>query len=201
MEQLATSLKTSIETLEGFRGGAGDAFAEVVRAYTPMLRSIVSRYWRGVFQREEAMQEIWAQAYRQRESLDPQRLSEFAAWLATLARNRCVDLLRKQGREIGPGFDDPQRGLESLPANGAQERAVETADLRAAVDEFAGKIPAKWRSFFDLHFKKGLGYEEISKQLGISRARCKYLKRVLVKRARKNMKLMEALGRGGSHAY
>ena len=195
-----TSLRTSIETLEGFRRGDGTAFAEVVRAYTPMLRSIVSRYWRRVIQREEAMQEIWALAYRQRENLDPQRLSEFAAWLATLARNRCVDLLRKEGREIGPGFDDPSGDLESLPANGAQERSVEASDLQAAVDEFSRKLPGKFRSFFDLHFKKGLGYREISKQLGISRARCKYLKRVLVKKARKNAKLMEALGRGRSHA-
>jgi RNA polymerase sigma-70 factor (ECF subfamily) len=198
---LATTLKTSIETLEGFRGGAGAAFAEVVRAYTPMLRSIVSRYWRGAFQREEAMQEIWSLAYRRRESLDPSRLGEFAAWLATLARNRCVDLLRKQGREIGPGFDDPSRGLESLPASGGQERSVEASDLRAAVEAFAQKLPSKWRSFFDLHFKKELGYEEIAEKLNISRARCKYLKRVLVNRARKNKKLMEALGRGDSHAH
>jgi RNA polymerase sigma-70 factor (ECF subfamily) len=194
------SLKTSIETLEGFRNGVEAAFAEVVRAYTPMLRSIVSRYWRRVIQREEAMQEIWALAYRQRESLDPQRFPEFAAWLATLARNRCIDLLRKEGRVIGPGFDDPSKDLESLPANGAQEKSIEVSDIKAAVDEFARNIPEKWRSFFDLHFKKGLGYREISKQLGISRARCKYLKRVLVKRAQKSAKLMEALGRGGSHA-
>lgn len=197
---MATSLKTSIETLEGFRSGESATFTEVMRAYTPMLRSIVSRYWRGAFQREEAMQEIWARAYRQRESLDPSRLSEFAAWLATLARNRCIDLLRKQGREIGPGFEDPSRDLESLPANGAQERSVEASDLQAAVDAFAQKLPSKWRSFFDLHFKKGLGYEEIAGKLNINRARCKYLKRVLVKKARKNMKLVEALGRGGSHA-
>lgn len=194
-------LTTSIETLEGFRAGAGAAFAEVVRVYTPLLRSIVSRYWRGAFQREEAMQEIWALAYRQRESLDPQRFSEFAAWLATLARNRCVDLLRKEGREIGPGYDDPSGDLESLPANGAQERTLEASDIEAAVDEFARKLPEKWRAFFDLHFKKGLGYEEISKQLNMSRARCKYLKRVLVKRAQKSVKLMEALGRGGSDAH
>ena len=194
---MVTSSKASIETLEGFRGGDNAAFVEVVRAYTPMLRSIVSRYWRGAFQREEAMQEIWSLAYRQRESLDPSRFGEFGAWLATLSRNRCIDLLRKQGREIGPGFDDPARDLESLPANGAQERSIEASDLQAAVEEFAQKLPPKWRSFFDLHFKKGLGYEEILQKLKISRARCKYLKRVLVKRARKNLKLIEALGRGG----
>lgn len=191
------SLKTSIETLEGFHKGAGAAFAEVVRAYTPMLRSIVSRYWRGAFQREEAMQEIWAQAYRRRESLDPQRFSEFSAWLATLARNRCVDLLRKEGREIGPGFDDTSG---DLPVNGMQEKSVEASDLQTAVDEFAGRLPEKWRAFFDLHFKKGLGYQEIAGRLKISLARCKYLKRVLVKRAQKSTKLMEALGRGGTDA-
>lgn len=192
------SLKTSIETLEGFREGAGAAFAEVVRAYTPMLRSIVSRYWRSAFQREEAMQEIWAQAYRQRESLDPQRFSEFSAWLATLARNRCIDLLRREGRDIGPGFDDSSG---SLPVNGMQEKSVEASDLQTAVDEFVGRLPEKWRAFFDLHFKKGLGYREIAGRLKISPARCKYLKRVLVKRAQKSAKLMEALGRGGLDAH
>jgi RNA polymerase sigma factor (sigma-70 family) len=194
-----------IEILEGFRRGESEAFTEVVRAYTPMARSITCRFFRGAFQQEEAMQEIWAKAFKQREALDPGRLDKFGAWLKTLARNCCIDLLRKKNREIGPGFKDSSEELEKLYENATQERAAEAAEIHDAVEAFKAKLQPKWRSFFDLHFTQGLDYPEISRRLSISRARCKYFKRVLVRRARRNKRLLEALGRyvhrGGSDAH
>ena len=181
--------------LDGFRSGDGAAFAEVVRAYTPLVMSVVSRFWTGAFEREEAAQEIWAHAFRQREALDPARLKEFGPWLKALARNRCIDLLRGDRRRIGPAHDDPSDALNGLQTAAAQERAVEAADLRKAVEAFKAALRPKWRSFFELHFVEGLGYPEIKERLSISRARCKYMKRVLVWRARRNMRLLEALGR------
>jgi RNA polymerase sigma-70 factor (ECF subfamily) len=203
---VTTPAKSSVAkaTLEGFRRGENQAFAELVRTYSHMVRSIVNRYWQGAFHREEAMQEIWAQVFRQREALDPSRFDEFGAWLTAVARNRCIDLLRKEGRSIGPDYDDPVKALDKVPASPLQEHAVESSDLLDAVKSFKAKLRPRWRSFFDLHFVEGLGYREISVRLGISRARCKYLKRVLVRRAQRDVRLLDALGRhmrsGGDHA-
>lgn len=203
---VAASATSSVErsTLEGFRRGEAKAFAEVIRAYSPMARSIVSRYWSGAFHREEAMQEVWVHAFKKRESLDPSRLDEFGAWFTALARNRCIDLLRREGREIGPDIENPSRALENVPTVPIQEQAVESAELNDAVEAFLEKLEPQWRMFYELNFVLGLGYAEISERLSISRTRCKYMKRVLIGRARRNTRLLAALGRhdyaGGTNA-
>lgn len=192
---IATTSSVARSTLEGFRRGEAEAFAEVIRAYSPMARSIVSRYWSGAFHREEAMQEIWVHAFKRRESLDPSRLDEFGAWFTALARNRCIDLLRREGREIGPDIEDPALALEKAHTDPAQEQAVEAAELNEAVEAFLAKLDPQWRLFYELNFVLGLGYGEISERLSISRTRCKYMKRVLVGRARRDTRLLAALGR------
>ena len=150
------------------------------------------------------MQEIWAQAFRRREALDPWRLDEFGAWLKALARNRCIDLLRKESREIGPDYEDPSKALDHVQTPPTQEQAVETTELNDAVEAFKAKLRPMWRSFFELHFVEGLRHIEIADRLSISRARCKYMKSVLIRRARRNSRLLAALGRymntGGFHA-
>jgi len=182
-------------TLEEFRRGDGSAFAEVIRAYTPSIRFQVMRYWQGVFQCEEAMQEIWVHTYQQREALDPSRFGEFGAWLATLARNRCIDLLRKQGRTIGPNTKDPTETIDRVEEPPDQENAVAASEIRAALDSFKAKLKPHWRTFFVLHFEQGLGYAEIAARLSIGRTRCKYMKRVLLARAKRNADLRAIVGR------
>ena len=141
------------------------------------------------------MQEVWVHAFKKRESLDPSRLDEFGAWFTALARNRCIDLLRREGREIGPDIENPSRALENVPTVPIQEQAVESAELNDAVEAFLEKLEPQWRMFYELNFVLGLGYAEISERLSISRTRCKYMKRVLIGRARRNTRLLAALGR------
>jgi len=182
-------------TLVGFRQGDGSAFAKVIRAYTAIVRSQVTRYWHGAFQVEEAMQEVWVHAYKQRQGLDPERLDEFGAWLARLARNRCIDLLRKEGRTIGPDTKDPSIKLAQVQNSPDQMQKVLAGEIREALDGFKAKLKPHWHTFFVLHFEQGLGYPEIASRLAIGRTRCKYMKRVLLARARRNAKLRSLLGR------
>src|SRR5512143_3594323 len=122
-------------TLEKFRAGDAQAFAAVVEAYAPLVRGAVSRYWRGAFEREEAMQEIWVHVYRGREALDPARLDTFSGWLAVLVRNRCFDLLRRPAAEPVAAATEPE-ALAWLDEPPAQEASVEQAELRQAVAAF-----------------------------------------------------------------
>ncbi len=186
-------------TIHAFRAGEADAFESVVRALAPKVAAVAGHFFRSEFEREEALQEIWLHAYRQRETLDPGRLDSFEGWLATLARRRCLDLLRR-----APGAGEEPAGAEELAGHGPDpQRQAELAQVRQAVDQFAGKLKPGWRSFFQLHFVEGLGYEEVAARLNISRLRCKYMKKVLAARARRNPGLAEALGRRrerGGHA-
>lgn len=191
------------EVLKGFREGDRVAFADVVRAYSSTVWNVVRGFWTSPFEQEEAMQEVWLKAYRQREALDPERLEQFAAWLAVMTRRTCIDLIRKQGRR-----PDLSRGAELEADFGAepasQERAVEIAEVRIAVDGFRQRLKPKHKEFFDLHFVQGLDFEQIGNQLGVSRSRCKYLRRAVIGHAKRSPGLRAALAglwkEGGSHA-
>lgn len=180
-------------TLLRFREGDGQAFGEVVRAYGPLIRGIAARHFRHEFFREEAVQEIWTHAFRNREALDLDRLEAFSGWLGTVAHRRCVDLLRRaEGPDSAPeGAVDPAE-LEVPPS---QEKTSAERELEQAADAFATRLRPAWRDFFQLHFVEGLPYEDIASRLGISRLRCKYMKKVLAARARRDARLLEALGR------
>ncbi|MBI5482286.1 MAG: sigma-70 family RNA polymerase sigma factor [Deltaproteobacteria bacterium] len=191
-------------TLERFRAGDAQAFAEVVRAYGPLVRGAVARYWRSAFEREEAMQEIWVHVYRGREALDPGRLETFSGWLAVLVRHRCLDLLRRPTEAAPASTTAEAAALAWLEAAPEQETSLEQAELRRAVEAFKVRLRPAWRDFFELHFVEGLDYGAVGERLGIGSIRCKYMRKVLAARARRNRALLAALGRtaatGGDRA-
>ena len=188
-------LRVSRDVLLRFRAGDRDAFAALVRAYGDSVRHIAARYWSGVFAQEEAVQEVWLKAYQQREALDPDRLEQFAAWLGTLARRRCIDLLRKEGRRLRPA--DAVEVERELPdeVGPDPERAAQVEELKAAVATFRERLDGEWQAFFGFHFVEGLGLSETAERLDLRRSRCKYLKREIIKRARRSPGLLAALGR------
>ena len=185
------------DTLERFVAGGRDGFTLVMREYGPLVRSIVKRFFTSPFEQEDAMQEIWTHAYRNRGALDPARAEAFHGWLAVLARRRAIDLLRSRGPAAA---DPPDAGEEiaELAAEPAQEDAVERAELARAVEGFRAALEPGWRAFFDLHFVHGTPYRLVADQLGISRIRCKYMRKVLARRAMKDPDLMAALGCAGA---
>ena len=184
----------SIATLERFCDGDPEAFAALVRGFDSLVRSIVARYFRGAFEREEAMQEIWLRAFQKRAALDPSRAAELPGWLATLSRHACVDLLRRAPRERPLPTAEGEAEVE-LAADAEQPALVEARELGEAVVAFEAQLEGPWRAFFRLHFVEGIPYEEIAQRLDISRLRCKYMKKVLAARARESVALLAALGR------
>lgn len=184
-------------SVEAFRDGEAQALAEVIRAFTPLVRSIVNRFWASEFEREEAAHLVWLHAYERRADVDPDRHASFAGWLATLARHRSIDRLRKQGRQIGPDLDDPQRALDVQPSGEDAEQSLRRKELAGILSAFAAKLEPGWREFFELYFQKGLDYGQVEEKLGIGMRRCKYMKKVLVEKARRHAPLRQALGLGG----
>jgi len=184
-------------TLVEFRRGDGPAFVEVMRAYAPLVRSVVARHFNAAFDREEAIQEVWLHVFRNREALDLGRAESFSGWLAVLATRRCVDLLRQSPGKAAP-LPDEDESRPPLWADRAEDQpatTVEEAELMRAVAAFKAKLKPAWREFFELHFVEGLDYAAVATRLRISKLRCKYMRKVLAMRARRNREVMAALGR------
>lgn len=185
------------DVLLRFRSGEATAFAQVVREFDTLVRAVVGRHFRSGFEREEAMQEVWTHAYRQRGSLDVNRLGAFPGWLAILAKRRCLDLLRKPASTAAATEEEATALLAELEADANPAADAESAELDAAATAFRETLATGWREFFDLHFVQGLEYEAVAEQLSINKLRCKYMKKVLALKARRDPRLRAALGRSG----
>ena len=185
------------DTIEAFRGGEKAAFEAVVRAYGPVVRGVARRFFASIFDQEEAMQDVWLHLWKNRTAIDADRdVSELAGYIAVTARHRCIDILRRRKPSIEIHDDDvasPEPSARAL---------AERAELHAAAAAFASGLKPQWRRFFDLHFVEGLPYEDVGAQLGIGKLRCKYMKKVIAGRARKDPVLLAALARaqGGERA-
>ncbi|MDF1561620.1 MAG: RNA polymerase sigma factor [Deltaproteobacteria bacterium] len=182
-------------TYRAFREGDSAAFQEVVLGHAGVVRSVVSRFWKSEFEREDAAQEIWLHLFRQREQLDPERLEQVGGWIRTLARSKCIDLLRRQGRQVPVKPEEELKvpapaGPESDPEVGARKLA-----LGEAVQTFLEGLGPDFSDFFRHHFVEGLTQEETAARLSVPVHRTKYMKRVLLSRARSSASLRTALGR------
>ena len=164
-----------------------------MKAYDPVVRQVAKRMFASPFEQDEAMQEIWLHIFRRRESLDVNRLDAFSGWVATLARNQCVDYARKIGR-FRPEIPSDE-SVEHLPVSSPLYDPVEAAQLRNAVTSFKAKLKNDhWRRFFELHFEKGLSVQEAATLLEVSSSRGSYLKAAIIKQARRSTSLRRALG-------
>jgi len=109
----------------------------------------------------DLVQEVFFRLLKYRESFRPE--APFAPWLYRLARNACIDHLRKSGRErpAEPDLDRPDP-TPLIPEE--LERREELAKLQAAL----ARLPEDKRELLLLARSGTLSYEQIAALLGCS---------------------------------
>jgi RNA polymerase sigma-70 factor, ECF subfamily len=110
---------------------------------------------------EDAMQQAFLSAYRS--ILAGNQPRQPAAWLATIARNECLDRIRARRREplARPGDVDDSVGPDALDA------VIASADL-LALGRSIRELPNQQREALLLHEFCGLSYREVAAVLGVS---------------------------------
>jgi RNA polymerase sigma-70 factor (ECF subfamily) len=111
-----------------------------------------------------------------------------AQWLFTVARNRALDRLRKEGR-MAPLTEEE---LESRPAQGpspstAAENRDSTRNLLALVD----RLPPNQREVVRLKFQNQLSYQEISELTALSVGNVGFLLHTALKTLRQQMSSLD----------
>ncbi|HET7842220.1 MAG TPA: sigma-70 family RNA polymerase sigma factor, partial [Terriglobia bacterium] len=131
---------------------------------------------------EDASSEIFARLPKALESYDPAQ--PFERWLSRVASNYCVDVLRRRRSEqrifVAENPEAPETEGDS-PSPLQQLLSSEASDtLRQAVD----RLPEHYRQPLMLRYWHELGYHEIAKKLGMTRANVA----TLIFRARKALR-------------
>lgn len=148
------------------------AFEEIVARYTPRLRYYLRKMLGGVQTVEDALQDVWLDAFRGiTKLLEP---GAFPAWIYRLARDRAYRELRR------PHL--PLDGFHSImdEADDAGGFSAEDAEqIHGALDT----LMPEHREVLVLRFIEDMTYEEIAEivgcRLGTVRSRLHYAKRAL----------------------
>jgi RNA polymerase sigma-70 factor (ECF subfamily) len=125
------------------RDGDEDAFAEIVRRYSPRVFRFASRFFRQRSLVEEAAQEVFLKAFTQLGSYEGRGSME--GWLTRITTNTCLNILRSAKRRpeltVSDLTEDENTWLDSKLADVAterhqsHERSIVAADLAARVLE------------------------------------------------------------------
>jgi RNA polymerase sigma-70 factor (ECF subfamily) len=100
-------------------------------------------------------------------------LRRFLAWVKAIARNRCKDEWRRQGRQrIRPAGSDIEGVAEPQPWDREMKRGQLAAELAAAL----ARLPEKRRLVVELFWFEGLSDAEISERLGCSAGAVKVMR-------------------------
>ena len=149
---------------------ADEAFERYYKEIRPGLLRFISSRVRDAHAARDLVQEVYTKAFRHRERYDPKR--PFTTWIYTIARNSCVDYLRRRVRDplsaVAPNAPATPPDLDALPDAGQDDpfASVEQQDLLEAVRAELRKLPDQRRAAVEMKIVEGLTYREIAEVLG-----------------------------------
>jgi RNA polymerase sigma-70 factor, ECF subfamily len=143
------------------------AFAESYAAHYRQVRALCRQLLGSADRAEDAAQEAFARAYRAYASYDPAQ--PFAAWVMSIARNYCLDLLRRGSKERRLfGSEVEEAAAAEAPGVDGLGAAL-TAERAAAVNAAVAKLPERYRVPLALAYFADAAYDDIAATLGITR--------------------------------
>jgi RNA polymerase sigma-70 factor (ECF subfamily) len=141
--------------------------AELLAREEGSLRRVIQRYVRDAATVDDVFQEVSLKVLRRMDSVrDPLALR---GWLFQLARNACLDHLRREDRRHQEPVDD----LGERSATGELGRSpgdqVLSRERVEAVRRALDRLPESQRAVIRLRVEEGLDHLAIASRLGISR--------------------------------
>lgn len=163
----ATGLTTRDDIERWLAGAAlGDraAFRQLYQATSAKLFGIALRVLGNRAEAEDALQDIYVKIWRNADRYRANGLSPIT-WMATVARNHCIDILRKKRAEAGRREmpdDDILRDLTPGP----EANAVAAGEARAIVDCLA-ELDAQKSEAVRRAYLEGESYAELSTRFDV----------------------------------
>jgi RNA polymerase sigma-70 factor (ECF subfamily) len=150
---------------------ADDAFEDYYRQHQAGLVRFVASRVRDRIAAPDIVQDVYTKAYRNRERYDADR--PFTAWIYAIARNTCIDYLRRRIRDplssVAPNAPVDGPDLDGFPETKSVDPhlAAERKDLILAVRNELAQLPADRRIAVEMKIVDGLTYRETAEALGV----------------------------------
>ncbi|UYQ94815.1 RNA polymerase sigma-70 factor [Chitinophaga horti] len=148
--------------------GEEKAFRQVYDLYFSRLSAFVFKLSKSTHITEEVIQDVFLRLWQSRAQLADVEQPE--AWIFTMARNRCTDLLRSLAASGHFNADLPEQ--EPAAAYSAEER-LSVNELRQLVQEALEALSIQKQTIFRLSKEEGLSHDEIAERMQLSKSTVK----------------------------
>jgi RNA polymerase sigma-70 factor, ECF subfamily len=156
------------------------AFAELVEKYKQPVMNFVFRSLRDEIEAEDLAQNVFLQVYKSRSRY--KQTAKFSTWLFTIARNLCLNELRRRSRHPAESIEETHAENEDQPRQQYEDKSQlappETllqGELAQKIEEALAELPENQRSAILLCRQDDLSYEEIADILDCSLSATKSL--------------------------
>ena len=162
------------------------AFTTLFAYFAPRIKSFLLRLGSDMSTAEELAQEAMIMVWRRAETYNPAQAGA-STWIFTIARNKRIDRLRRDGRPV-PDMLDPAM-MPDLPETGmdAVTRGQEEDKLREALK----KLPEEQAKMIFAAYYEEKSHREISEESGLPLGTVKSRIRLALSRLRANLDEIE----------
>jgi RNA polymerase sigma-70 factor (ECF subfamily) len=149
------------------------AFEGLVQRYKQPVLNLVFRMLRDATEAEDIAQAVFIQVHKSAHRY--QAASKFSTWLFTIARNLCLNEIRRRSRHPTDSMDAGHMDNDEQPWQQFQDKVTagppETLlhlELEEKIEEVLSELPENQRTAIVLCRQNELSYEDIAKVLGCS---------------------------------
>ncbi len=138
--------------IEAFQDGDEFAFVSIYNRHKGPVYAFCVKMLLDKVRAQDAMQDTFLRVYENRARLLKSR--SFKAWLFTIARNQCLNQLRRNGRQVPLEADPPALSMTS--------KGLEKCEEIQLVSYFLSQLSPEYREVIVLREYQNLSYEEIA---------------------------------------
>ncbi|MBI4705490.1 MAG: RNA polymerase sigma factor [Deltaproteobacteria bacterium] len=158
-----------------FQEGDRGAFAALVRRHKTLVYNFVLRQVRSRATAEDLVQDLFVKVVQSAASFKHE--ARFTTWIYSIARNLCIDHLRKMSLrrhaslDHAPGSDENGPALgERIPSrdpSAAADRRLIADDIGRRVTQAVEELPQEQREVFLLRQLAKVPFKEIAEMTGV----------------------------------
>lgn len=157
------------------------AFVNLFDYFAPRIKGFIMRSGMGASQAEEVVQEVMLTVWRKAEQFDPAR-AQVSAWIYQIARNRHIDVIRKENRPIPEELTlDPETEPDASQLIAIEQ---ESEKLKQAL----ARLKPDQRKIIEQAYLGELTHQEISAQTGLPLGTIKSRIRLGIEKLRHDLK-------------
>jgi RNA polymerase sigma-70 factor, ECF subfamily len=149
------------------------AFTELVEKYKQPVMNLAYRTLRDATEAEDLAQNVFVQVYKSASRY--KSTAKFSTWLFTIARNLCLNEIRRRSRHPAESIDAPRPEQEDQPLQQFEDKKTFSppesllhGELAQNIERALADLPENQRSAILLCRQEELSYEEIAEVLGCS---------------------------------